>query len=53
MCTKEEQKTGSWRKLLARSLFINIWVIKLRKMRQAEHVACMGMHEKYRLLWDT
>jgi len=45
---KRDKVTGKWRKLhneelnyLYSSLNI-VWVIKLRRMRWAEHVACMG-----------
>ena len=54
---KRDDVTGEWRKL--HNVVLNdlhsspniVWVTKSRRMRWAEHVACMGRGEAYKGFW--
>ena len=55
---KSDELTGEWRKLRneeLNDLYFSpniIWVMKLRRMRWARHVACMGQRTGYADYWS-
>jgi len=54
---KSDEVAGKWRKLHNEGLHDIysspniVWLIKMRRMRWAEHVACMGRDELYTGIW--